>query len=131
MLKVEQVVTNLFGCGDRCGGVRDWHQTEKAELVFPRNRVPPKRVGITPEWNFASRTTSLAPFRTSIKSPSVAAASYSASSARDEKQLLEDHVIEGVTLERLGREQRLDRRTIRRRIKRAIQRLREAEKDLP
>jgi DNA-directed RNA polymerase specialized sigma24 family protein len=48
-----------------------------------------------------------------------------------EKQLLEDHLIEGVTLERLGREQDLDRRTIRKRINRAIQRLREAEKDLP
>jgi len=48
-----------------------------------------------------------------------------------EKQLLEDHLIEGVTLERLGREQDLDRRTIRKRIKRAIQQLREAEKDLP
>ena len=48
-----------------------------------------------------------------------------------EKQLLEDHLIEGITLERLGREQRLDRRTIRKRIKRAIDRLREAEKDLP
>ena len=45
-------------------------------------------------------------------------------------------MIEGVTLERLGREQRLDKRTIRKRIirkriKRAIDRLREAEKDLP
>jgi len=39
-----------------------------------------------------------------------------------EKRLLEDHLIEGVTLERLGREQDLDRRTIRKRIKRAIQR---------
>ena len=48
-----------------------------------------------------------------------------------EKQLLEDHLIEGVSLERLGREQDLDRRTIRKRIKRAIQRLREAENDLP
>ena len=48
-----------------------------------------------------------------------------------EKQLLEDHLIEGVTLERLGREQDLGRRTIRKRIKRAIDRLREAEKDLP
>ena len=48
-----------------------------------------------------------------------------------EKQLLEDHLIEGVTLERLGREQDLDRRTIRKRIKQAIDRLREAEKDLP
>ena len=48
-----------------------------------------------------------------------------------EKQLLEDHLIEGVSLERLGREQDLDRRTIRKRIKRAIDRLREAEKDLP
>lgn len=46
-------------------------------------------------------------------------------------QLLVDHLIEGVTLERLSREQRLDRRTIRKRIKRAIDRLREAEKDLP
>jgi RNA polymerase sigma factor (sigma-70 family) len=48
-----------------------------------------------------------------------------------EKQLLEDHLIEGVSLERLGREQDLDRRTIRKRINRAIQRLREAEQDLP
>jgi RNA polymerase sigma factor (sigma-70 family) len=48
-----------------------------------------------------------------------------------EKQLLEDHLIEGVTLERLGREQDLDRRTIRKRINRAIQRLWEAEQDLP
>ena len=48
-----------------------------------------------------------------------------------EKQLLEDHLIEGVTLERLGREQDLDRRTIRKRINRAIERLREAEEDLP
>lgn len=48
-----------------------------------------------------------------------------------EKRLLEDHLIEGVTLERLGREQDLDRRTIRKRIRRAIDRLREAEKDLP
>ena len=48
-----------------------------------------------------------------------------------DKQLLEDHVIEGVTLEQLSREQRLDRRTIRKRIKQAIERLREAEKDLP
>ena len=42
-----------------------------------------------------------------------------------------DHRIEGVTLERLSREQNLDRRAIRKRIKRAIDRLREAEKDLP
>ena len=42
-----------------------------------------------------------------------------------------DHRIEGVTLERLSREQNLDRRTIRKRIKRVIDRLREAEKDLP
>ena len=48
-----------------------------------------------------------------------------------EKRLLEDHLIDGVTLKRLGREQDLDRRTIRKRIKRAIQRLREAEQDLP
>jgi len=40
-------------------------------------------------------------------------------------------LIEGVTLERLGREQNLDRRAIRKRINRAIDRLREAEKDLP
>ncbi|MFM7412657.1 MAG: hypothetical protein ACKO6E_05560 [Planctomycetota bacterium] len=39
-----------------------------------------------------------------------------------EKRLFEDHLIEGVTLERLGREQDLDRRTIRKPIKRAIQR---------
>jgi hypothetical protein len=37
----------------------------------------------------------------------------------DEKQFLEDDLIEGVTLQRLGREQDLDRRTIRKRIKRA------------
>jgi len=48
-----------------------------------------------------------------------------------EKRLLEDHLIEGVTLERLGREQRLDKRTVRKRIKKAIEFLREAEKDLP
>jgi hypothetical protein len=48
-----------------------------------------------------------------------------------DKQLLEDRLIEGVTLERLGREQDRDRRTIRKRIKRAIDRLREPEKDLP
>jgi DNA-directed RNA polymerase specialized sigma24 family protein len=48
-----------------------------------------------------------------------------------DRQLLEDHLIEGVTLERLGREQDLDRRTIRKRIKRAIDRLREAEGDFP
>ena len=48
-----------------------------------------------------------------------------------EKRLLEDHLIEGVTLERHDREQDLDRRTIRKRINGAIARLREAEKDLP
>ena len=42
-----------------------------------------------------------------------------------------DHLIEGVTLERLSRERSLDGRTIRKRIKRAIDRLREAEKNLP
>lgn len=42
-----------------------------------------------------------------------------------------DHRIEDVTLERLSREQNLDRRTIRKRIKQAIDRPREAEKDLP
>jgi hypothetical protein len=48
-----------------------------------------------------------------------------------EPHLLGDHLIEGVTLKRLSWEQQLDRRTIRKRIKRAIDRLREAEKDLP
>jgi hypothetical protein len=48
-----------------------------------------------------------------------------------DRQLLEDHLIEGVTLERLGLEQSLDGRTIRKRINKAIDRLREAEKDLP
>ena len=48
-----------------------------------------------------------------------------------DRQLLEDHLIEGVTLERLGREQQLNHRTIRKRINKAIDRLREAEKDLP
>lgn len=48
-----------------------------------------------------------------------------------DRQLLEDHLIEGVTLERLGLEQSLDGRTIRKRINKAIDRLREVEKDLP
>ena len=48
-----------------------------------------------------------------------------------EKRLLEDHLIEGVTLKRLGREQDLDPRIIRKRINSAIDRLRDAEKDLP
>jgi hypothetical protein len=38
---------------------------------------------------------------------------------------------QGIALERLGREQDLDLRTIRSWIKRAIDRLREAEKNLP
>ena len=48
------------------------------ELVFLRNRVTPKPVVITPERNSATRTPSLAAFRTSIKSTAVAAASYPA-----------------------------------------------------
>lgn len=48
-----------------------------------------------------------------------------------DKQLLEDYLIEGVTLERLGREQNLDKRTIKKRINRAIKLLREAEEQLP
>ncbi len=43
-----------------------------------------------------------------------------------EKRLHEDHLIKGVTLEWLGRKQDLDRRTSRKWIKRAIDRLREA-----
>jgi RNA polymerase sigma factor (sigma-70 family) len=48
-----------------------------------------------------------------------------------DRELLEDHLIEGVTLERLGREQDLDKRTIKKRIQRAIVRLRDAESHLP
>jgi hypothetical protein len=45
--------------------------------------------------------------------------------------VLEHPFIEGVTLERLGRVQRLDKRTNHKRIKRAIDWPRDAEKDLP
>lgn len=45
--------------------------------------------------------------------------------------LLEDYLIEGIVLKRLGREQNLDPRTIRKQIKRAIERLREAQRHLP
>lgn len=48
-----------------------------------------------------------------------------------DRTLLEDRLIEQVTLEQLGAEQRCDPRTIAKRVKRAIEMLRKAESDLP
>ena len=48
-----------------------------------------------------------------------------------DRRLLEDYLIEGVTLDRLGREQGLHKHTIRKRISIAVDRLRDAERDLP
>lgn len=48
-----------------------------------------------------------------------------------EKKLLEDHLIEGVTVTRLAREQDLNWQTVKRRITKAIESLREAERHLP
>lgn len=48
-----------------------------------------------------------------------------------DRTLLEDRLIEQVTLEQLGLEQRLDPRTIAKRVQRAIDALRRAESDLP
>jgi RNA polymerase sigma factor (sigma-70 family) len=48
-----------------------------------------------------------------------------------DRTLLEDRLIEQVTLEQLGHEQRCDPRTMAKRVKRAIDMLRQAESDLP
>jgi RNA polymerase sigma factor (sigma-70 family) len=48
-----------------------------------------------------------------------------------DRTLLEDRLIEQVTLEQLSSEQRCDPRTIGKRVKRAIEKLRVAESDLP
>ena len=68
---------------------------------------------------------------TTPRPPHVRAVPFSGTSRSMSAIRTPDHLIEGVTLERLGREQNLDRRTSRKRIKRAIDRLREAEKDMP
>jgi RNA polymerase sigma factor (sigma-70 family) len=49
----------------------------------------------------------------------------------EDRVLLEDRLIEQVTLEQLGAEQNCDPRTIQRRVQKAIQLLREAESDMP
>jgi RNA polymerase sigma factor (sigma-70 family) len=48
-----------------------------------------------------------------------------------DKTLLEDRLIEAVTLEQLGLEQRLDPRTVAKRVAMAIDKLRRAEDNLP
>jgi RNA polymerase sigma factor (sigma-70 family) len=48
-----------------------------------------------------------------------------------DKTLLEDRLIEQVTLEQLGLEQRLDPRTVAKRVVEAVERLRAAEDNLP
>lgn len=48
-----------------------------------------------------------------------------------DRTLLEDRLIEAVTLEQLGEEQGLDPRTIAKRVREAIERLRKAESNLP
>lgn len=48
-----------------------------------------------------------------------------------DRTLLEDRLIEQVTLEQLGAEQRCDPRTVAKRVRRAIELLRQAESDLP
>lgn len=48
-----------------------------------------------------------------------------------DRTLLEDRLIEQVTLEQLGEEQRIDPRTVAKRVKEAIEKLRTAENDLP
>jgi len=49
----------------------------------------------------------------------------------EDRVLLEDRLIEQVTLEQLGYEQQCDPRTIQRRVQAAIKSLRQAESDLP
>ena len=48
-----------------------------------------------------------------------------------DRTLLEDRLIERVTLEQLGLEQHCDSRTIQKRVQRALENLRQAETDLP
>jgi DNA-directed RNA polymerase specialized sigma24 family protein len=48
-----------------------------------------------------------------------------------DRRLLEDRLIEQITLEQLSSEQHCDPRTIGKRVKAAIERLRGAEGDLP
>lgn len=48
-----------------------------------------------------------------------------------ERTLLEDRLIEQVTLEQLGLEQYCDPRTIQKKVQRALEKLRQAESDLP
>lgn len=48
-----------------------------------------------------------------------------------DRTLLEDRLIEQVTLEQLSSEQRCDPRTVGKRVQRAIEKLRSAESDLP
>lgn len=48
-----------------------------------------------------------------------------------DKQLIEDYFIEGVTLDRLGREQALHAHSIKKRLNKAVDRLRRAEQNLP
>lgn len=48
-----------------------------------------------------------------------------------DRTLLEDRLIEQVTLEQLGEEQRIDPRTVAKRVKEAIAKLRAAASDLP
>lgn len=48
-----------------------------------------------------------------------------------DRALLEDRLIEQVTLEQLSSEQRCDPRTISKRVKAAIERLRGAASDMP
>jgi DNA-directed RNA polymerase specialized sigma24 family protein len=48
-----------------------------------------------------------------------------------DRYLLEDRLVEAVTLEQLGSEQRLDPRTIAKRVQDAIDRLKQAESHLP
>jgi DNA-directed RNA polymerase sigma subunit (sigma70/sigma32) len=48
-----------------------------------------------------------------------------------DRYLLEDRLVEAVTLEQLGEEQNLDPRTIAKRVKEAISKLKQAESHLP
>lgn len=48
-----------------------------------------------------------------------------------DRTLLEDRLIEQVTLEQLGEEQAIDPRTVSKRVKEAVEKLRTAEHDLP
>jgi DNA-directed RNA polymerase specialized sigma24 family protein len=48
-----------------------------------------------------------------------------------DRQLIEDYYIAGVTLERLSREQQSHIKTVRKRIRMALEKLRAAERELP